>query len=414
MLAKSINRIVGWANMRHWSMHIAPEDEEKYGKRVTYLLKSETDVYQLHCKFFDLCVEFTYSSGYEPSIEVLKKQLTTFIVEMKSEMARFVKMKRNKEVDELAKEMDFELDIMSQYFNEKIMDIEYDCDSTIIRLRHQFICINYWIRYILRDADNVKAIIPTNEELTDEQKMVKEKMIEDVIEYIRYSIGETNGVIYGGAVRDRIRGVLPEDIDLAVGYDNSIRFILKKFFIPNTTMIVEEIEKYWSPTDHRQLQLVVEVCRQLVDRPEFFQHREVLAKIISGEYSSRFDLLDETLKKIADIGIEGKFTLNDVLHLRYCKRIILERDGVFLNVDVTRHIETDMLKHIFGIEFQMFDFDVNTLYYSRDEIKSYITDDPIPIIENIQMKQCRTVPKSYGCAEYRRAKMIEKGYTIVE
>lgn len=271
--------------------------------------------------------------------------------------------------------------------------------------------------------------IPRNGELTPEQLEAKEKMILEVLELLYFGgpvyMGknfrplEPTGTVYGGCVRDLINGVIPEDIDIRVRSSNGtarcIDYLHYQLDEKGYTIFTETVEKY-DIIDYNMTGIIGNICKKLLELPEFEEFKEHL-EFVSKSPAHAFDNYlfdDEVFKKISKIGIAGKFTLEDIFHARACERIIVlnEKWNVYLNIDITRPIDTNFIQNLFETDFSIFDMDVNTLYIADDlQIKSFMGVPVGQIVRNIKDKKFSFPKGSYGCAKYRLDKMISKGYS---
>ena len=194
----------------------------------------------------------------------------------------------------------------------------------------------------MKMCDSIR--IPKNFNLNHERLKVKSKMIADVISIA--SLDGMCGMIYGGAVRDLISSVLPEDIDIKVMSTGGIKMCfshlnthLKK---KGYTVRYETLVPY---TDHyeREHELRIMILKKLVALPVFEAFAERIERFIDGEKDPM--LIDE----INHIGIDGRLNMDDVLHIQSCTRMIVcePQSSTVLNIDITRIIQSFLLHRWF-------------------------------------------------------------------
>lgn len=253
--------------------------------------------------------------------------------------------------------------------------------------------------------------IPKNADLTQEQLKVKKEMILQILEILSY---DNYGTVYGGCVRDLINGVVPEDVDIRTYSSNSTlkcaRRLIKYLTSLGYQTDIQTIETYFY-VDKNLDRLIGNICGKLVDHPDFHEFKDHLKEFSEQYHDCKFD--DKIFEKISKIGVDGKFKLDDVLHMRSCERILVTNENVTVNIDLTRHIDTHYIHSLFGIDLSVFDVDVNTLYISDGlRIRSFIDKPVSSIYHNIKNMKYNFIENSYGCSERRLEKMTKKGFVL--
>ena len=166
--------------------------------------------------------------------EAMNEMVEEFIEEMEEGMKKLIKEKNNPEVPRIWEKMKPILHEMVVWLisaNERFEPGSWLFGENTF-LSSEYNKIRDQVCKLYKRADNMLPIIPKNSELSPEDLAVKAHMIDLIFRIHKSNIRsrkvatepqilndhylEWNGTIYGGAVRDRLAGLIPEDIDIRV------------------------------------------------------------------------------------------------------------------------------------------------------------------------------------------------------